>query len=93
MVESPTKYKAPVRSLAADEVVQFLPLQSQVSALSSVLLSPNRVRQDFTYDTWDVFPVFQVSQENVLPIVTGHVTGFPEHTEFTGHTGSRLSAK
>ena len=50
-------------SPAADRVVQLLPLQSQVSVLSSVQLSPNRVREDFIYDTMDVFPVFQVSQK------------------------------
>ena len=62
VVESPTEYEAPVGSMdvspAADRVVQFLPLESQVSLLSSVQLSPNRVREDFNYDTMDVFPAF-----------------------------------
>ena len=48
---------------ADDRVVQLLPLQSQVSALSSVQFSPNRVREEFSYDTMVVFPIFQVSQE------------------------------
>ena len=65
VVESPTQYEAPVESLdvspAADK--QLLPLESQVSLISSVQLLPNRVREDFTYDTLDVFPVFQVSQK------------------------------
>ena len=63
VVESPTKYEATVGfmdvSPAADGVVQILPLQSQVSVLSSVQLSPNRVRENVTYDTLDIFPVFQ----------------------------------
>ena len=67
VVDSPTEYEAPVGPLdvspAADRVVQLLPLQSQVSVLSSFQLSPNRVREDFSYDAMDVFPVFQVSQE------------------------------
>ena len=66
MVESPTQYKAPVESLdvspAADR--QLIPLESQVSLISSVQLSPNRVRENFAYNTLDVFPVFQVSQED-----------------------------
>ena len=55
VVESPMEYEALVGSLnifpAADRVVQLLPLQSQVSVLSAVQLSPNRVREDFAYDT------------------------------------------
>ena len=31
--------------------------------LSSVQLSPNRMREDYTYDNVDVFPVFQVSTD------------------------------
>ena len=42
-----------------ESVVQL----SQISALSSVQLSPNRVREDYTYDIVDVFPVFQVSPD------------------------------
>ena len=44
--------------------MQIIPLESQVSLLSSVQLSPNRAREDFNYDTLDVFPVFQVSHEH-----------------------------
>ena len=46
-----------VQSLV-ESVVQL----SQVSAISSVQ-SPNRVHEDYVYDTMDVFPVFQVSPE------------------------------
>ena len=46
-------------SAQIESVVQL----SQISAFSSVQLSPNRVREDYTYDTVDVFPVFQVSPD------------------------------
>ena len=52
-------------SLVTDGMANIYPLQYQVSAVSSVQWSPNRVREDFTYDTMDSFPVFQVSQDNV----------------------------
>ena len=42
---------------AADQVVALLPQESHVSQLSSVQLSPNQVRDDFDFDTMDVFPV------------------------------------
>ena len=62
VVDSPTVCEAPVGSIDVspdyDRMVQILPLESQVSLLSSVQLSPNRVREDFNYDTLDVFPVF-----------------------------------
>ena len=51
VVESPMAYEAPVGSLdvspASDRVVQLLPLESQVSLLWSIQLSPNRVCEDF----------------------------------------------
>ena len=46
-------------SMAIDRVAQL----SQVSGLSSVQLSPNRVCEDYLYDTLDVFLLFQVSPE------------------------------
>ena len=62
VVESLMEYEVFVGPLdvspAAGRVVQLLPLQSQVSVLLSVQLSPNRVREDFVYVTMDVFPVF-----------------------------------
>ena len=36
---------------AADQVVTLLPQESPVSQLSSVQLSPNRVREDIDFDT------------------------------------------
>ena len=47
--------------LAADRVVTLLPQESHLSQLSSVQLSPNRVREDFDFDTMDVFPMLPVS--------------------------------
>ena len=65
VVESPTSNKAPVGAMdvwpAADQVVTLLPQESQVSQLSSVQLSPNRVREVFDIDTMDVFLVLLVS--------------------------------
>ena len=37
--------------------------KSQISVLSSIQLSPKWVREDYIYDTVDVFPVFQVSPD------------------------------
>ena len=60
--ESPTSYEVPVGSKdvcpAADRVVLLLPQELQVSQLSSVQLSPNRVREDYDFDTMDVFLVY-----------------------------------
>ena len=60
--ESLTSYEALVGSKdvcpAADWVLLFLPQESQVSQLSSVQLSPNRVREDYDFDTKDVFLVY-----------------------------------
>ena len=63
-------------SALAESVVQLC----QISALSSVQLSPNRVRDDYVYDTMDMFLVFQVSPEidGYLPatsLVTPPVSG------------------
>ena len=46
-------------SALVDSVVQL----SQISALPSVQLSPNRACEDYSFDTLDVFPIFQVSPE------------------------------
>ena len=60
VIESPMSYEAPVGSVdvcpAADRVGTLLPQESQVSQFSSVQLSPNRVREDFDFDTRYVFP-------------------------------------
>ena len=71
VIESPTANEAPVGSKdmcpAADQVVPLLPQESQVpvrSQLSSVQLSPNQVREDYDFNTMDVFPVYTVSPRN-----------------------------
>ena len=68
VVESLTSYEAPVSSKdvcpAADRVVPLLTHESEVSLLSSVQLSPNRVRADYDFDTMDVFPMYAVSSRN-----------------------------
>ena len=68
VVKSATSYEAPMGSndvcLAADWVLPLLHQESQVSQLSSVQLSPNRVREDYDFDAMDVFPVFPVSPRN-----------------------------
>ena len=48
-------------SALVESVVQL----SQISALSSIPMSPNRVCEDYTYYTVDVFPVFQVSPDDM----------------------------
>ena len=64
-VESPVSDDVPIVELdMIPDVSQFAllnPQGSQVSQLSSVQLSPNRVRLDFDMDTVDVFPVFVAS--------------------------------
>ena len=42
----------------------FLPQESQVSQLSSVQLSPNRVLEEYDFDTIDLFPMYAVSPRN-----------------------------
>ena len=49
VVESLTSYEAP----SGDRAVILLLQESQMSQLSSVQLSPNRVREDFDFDTMD----------------------------------------
>ena len=73
VVESPTSYDAPVVPLEISPVADhFATLKSQVSHLSSVQLSPNRVRENLDYDTLDVFPMFTVSPRTdaYLPCVS-----------------------
>ena len=55
-------------SALVESVVQL----SQISALSSIPMSPNRVREDYTYDTVKVFRVCQVSPDDTqyLPATT-----------------------
>ena len=61
VVESPSHYEAPAVPIRISALVESVVQLSQISALSSVQRSPNRVREDYTYDTVYVFPVFQVS--------------------------------
>ena len=74
VVESPTSYDAPVLPLeispVADHLATLNPQESQVSRLSSVPLSPNRVCDDL--NMLDVFPVFTVSPmtNRYLPCVS-----------------------
>ena len=98
VVESPTSYESPVDSkdlcLAADRVVPLLPQESQVSQLSSVQLSPNRVWADYDFDTMDVFPMYTVSPKNegyfpsVPPFSTPNALS---KTRLTRYTGNRVS--
>ena len=89
VVESPTSYKAPVVSMdaspAADRVVTLIPQESQVSQLSSMQLFPNRVREDYDFDTLNVFRIFP-------QCVPCFVIRRPEYTGLTGCTGSQFSA-
>ena len=68
VVESPTSYEATVgftdECPAVDRAGLFLPQESQVSQLSSVQLSPNRVQEDYDFNTLDVFPLYAVSPRN-----------------------------
>ena len=87
VVEPPTSYEPPVGSKdvcpAADRVVPLLPQESQVSQLSSVQLSSNRVRANYDIDTMDVFPTYAVSPRNdgyvpsVSPISTPNALSKP----------------
>ena len=76
VVESPLSDVMPVVDLDMFPVTnQSAPLDpqgSQVSHLSSVQLSPNRVRLDFDLDTIDVFPVFVASPRSgrYLPLIS-----------------------
>ena len=72
-VESPKSDLAPVVHLDISPVTdQFAPLNPQESHLSSVQLSPNRVRVDYDIDTLDAFPVFAASPRSggYLPLIS-----------------------
>ena len=64
VVESPSHYEVPDVPVAASALFDTVAHMSQVSALSSVLLSPKQVREDCTPGTTDVFPIYQVSPDN-----------------------------
>ena len=94
-MESPSHYEAPAVPVSILALIESVVQLSQIYALSSVQLSPNRVREDYSYDIMDVFPVFQVSPEidgyipatsPVMPPVSR------EFNDFSGHSGSGLSA-
>ena len=59
-------------SPVTDHLATLNPQESQVSRLSSVQLSQNRVHEDFDHNTLDVFPVFTVSPrtDGYLPCVS-----------------------
>ena len=63
VVESPMYYEALTVLMDIYALVESVVQLSQISALSSVQLSPNRVCEDYSFDILDVFPVFQVSPE------------------------------
>ena len=73
VVQSPTSYDAPVVPLdispVADHLATCNPQESQVSHLSSVQLSPNRMHEDFEFDILDVFPV-SPSTDGYLPCIS-----------------------
>ena len=97
VVESPTSYEAPVGSKdvcpAADRVVPLLPQESQVSQLSSVQLSPIRVRADYDFDSMYVLLMYAGSPRNdgyfpsVSPISPPNALSKPGSL-FTPATGS-----
>ena len=64
VVESPLHYKAPAMPISIRALVASVVHMSHISALSSVPMSPNRVRPDYTYDTVNVFLVFYVSPDD-----------------------------
>ena len=63
VVESPIHYEVPAVPINISALVESVVQLSQIYALSSVQMSPNRVCEDYTYDTMDVCPVFQVSPD------------------------------
>ena len=71
IVELPTPYDAPVVPLEISHLATLNPQESQVSRWSSAQLSPNRVREDFDFNTLDVLSVFMVSPrtDGYLPCV------------------------
>ena len=65
VVELPSHYEAPALPINITTLVESVVHLSQIFALSSVPMSPNRVRAVYTFDTVAVFPVFQVSPDDV----------------------------
>ena len=64
VVESPSHYEAPAVPVVILELLDSVVQMSQLSALSYVQLSPDRVHEDCTSESVDVFPVYQVSPDN-----------------------------
>ena len=64
VVEPPSHYEAPDVPVAALALFDTVSHMSHVSALSSVMLSPNRVCVDCPSRATDVFPIYQVSPGN-----------------------------
>ena len=56
VLESPSHYETPTMPIAISALIDSVAGMSQMSALSFVQLSPNRVREDCTSKTPDVFP-------------------------------------
>ena len=98
VVESPSHYEAPAVPVNISALIESVVQLSPISALSSVQLSPNRVCEDYTYNTVDVFPVFQVSPDNaeylpatspVMPLDSGSLpTSLDLESLPPGATGS-----
>ena len=87
VAESPSHYGAPDVPMAILALFDTVACMSQVSALSSVLLSPNRVSEDCTSMTANVFPIYQVSLDTIgYQPTTSAVT--PPIPEPPGATGS-----
>ena len=68
VVESPSHYEAPAVPVNILALIERVVPMSQIFALPFVQLSPNRVCEDYTCETVDVFPVYQVS-----PDTTGYI--------------------
>ena len=95
VVESPSNYEAPALPIDITSLVESVVHLSQISVLSLVPMLPNWVREDYTFDTVDVFPVFQVSQNDTqyLPATSPVTPPASEMVPFvTDPTGYRLSA-
>ena len=61
VVESPSHYGAPAMAVTISALLDSVTQMFQMSALSSIQLSPNQVHEDCTSETVDVFPVHQMS--------------------------------
>ena len=80
VVESPSHYEAPDVPVVDLTLFDTVTHMSQVSALSSVLLSPNRVHEDCTSGATDIFPIYQVSLGNTgyLPVTSPIMPPIPD---------------